>query len=50
VNLSALSTPSLGSVLLASTNPDRQRAWYERAFGVTADAGPDSAAGHPWLP
>jgi hypothetical protein len=38
VNLSALPTPSLGSVLLASTDPDRLRAWYERAFGVTADA------------
>ena len=38
MNLSALSTPSLGSVLLASTDPDRLRAWYERAFGVTADA------------
>jgi predicted enzyme related to lactoylglutathione lyase len=38
VNLSALSTPSLGSVLLASANPDRLRVWYERAFGVTADA------------
>lgn len=38
MNLSALPTPSLGSVLLASTDPDRLRAWYERAFGVTADA------------
>ncbi len=30
--------PAIGSVLLASTDPDRLRAWYERAFGVSADA------------
>ncbi|GIF07055.1 VOC family protein [Actinoplanes siamensis] len=29
--------PVLGSLLLASTDPDRLRDWYERAFGVTAD-------------
>ena len=28
-------TPALGSILLGSTDPDRLRAWYERAFGVT---------------
>jgi predicted enzyme related to lactoylglutathione lyase len=31
-------TPPLGSILLASTDPDRLRAFYERAFGVVADA------------
>jgi catechol 2,3-dioxygenase-like lactoylglutathione lyase family enzyme len=31
-------TPAVGSILLASTDPDRLRAWYERALGVTADA------------
>jgi predicted enzyme related to lactoylglutathione lyase len=31
------STPTIGSILLASTDPDRLRAWYERAFGVPAD-------------
>jgi catechol 2,3-dioxygenase-like lactoylglutathione lyase family enzyme len=30
--------PVIGSVLLASTDPARLRAWYERAFGATADA------------
>lgn len=29
--------PAIGSLLLASSRPDRLRAWYERAFGVTAD-------------
>jgi predicted enzyme related to lactoylglutathione lyase len=29
--------PQIGSVLLASTDPARLRAWYEQAFGVTAD-------------
>ena len=29
--------PTIGSFLLASTDPDRLRGWYERAFGVTAD-------------
>lgn len=29
--------PVIGSILLASTDPVRLRAWYERAFGVTAD-------------
>lgn len=29
--------PIIGSILLASTDPDRLRAWYERAFGVSAD-------------
>jgi catechol 2,3-dioxygenase-like lactoylglutathione lyase family enzyme len=28
-------TPPLGSILLASSAPDRLRAWYERAFGAT---------------
>jgi len=31
-------TPTLGSILLASSDPDRLRAWYERAFAVTPDA------------
>lgn len=31
------STPAIGSILLASTNPGWLRAWYEHAFGVTAD-------------
>jgi predicted enzyme related to lactoylglutathione lyase len=31
------SAPALGSVLLASTDPELLRGWYERAFGVTAD-------------
>jgi catechol 2,3-dioxygenase-like lactoylglutathione lyase family enzyme len=30
--------PTVGSLLLASTDPGRLRGWYERAFGVTADA------------
>ena len=30
-------TPELGSILLASTNPDRLRSWYERALAVTPD-------------
>jgi predicted enzyme related to lactoylglutathione lyase len=30
-------TLGIGSILLASTDPERLRAWYERAFGVTAD-------------
>jgi predicted enzyme related to lactoylglutathione lyase len=29
--------PTIGSFLLASTDPVRLRGWYERAFGVTAD-------------
>ncbi|MFP3961676.1 VOC family protein [Actinomadura fulvescens] len=29
--------PAIGSILLASTDPDRLRAWYERAFGVEAN-------------
>jgi hypothetical protein len=29
-------TTTLGSILLASTDPDRLRAWYQKAFGVTA--------------
>jgi predicted enzyme related to lactoylglutathione lyase len=29
--------PAIGSILLASTDPGRLRAWYERAFGMTAD-------------
>jgi catechol 2,3-dioxygenase-like lactoylglutathione lyase family enzyme len=28
-------TPTLGSILLASTHPDRLRTWYERAFAVS---------------
>jgi catechol 2,3-dioxygenase-like lactoylglutathione lyase family enzyme len=31
------SLPTVGSLLLASTDPGRLRGWYERAFGVTAD-------------
>ncbi len=31
-------TPVIGSILLASTDPGRLRAWYERAFNVRADA------------
>jgi hypothetical protein len=31
-------SPVIGSILLGSTDPGRLRAWYERAFGVTADA------------
>jgi predicted enzyme related to lactoylglutathione lyase len=31
------STPTLGSILLASTNPQRLRAWYEVAFAVSAN-------------
>ena len=30
-------TPTLGSVLLASTNVHRVRDWYERAFGVATN-------------
>jgi predicted enzyme related to lactoylglutathione lyase len=30
--------PVVGSILLASTDPDRLRTWYERAFGATAGA------------
>jgi predicted enzyme related to lactoylglutathione lyase len=30
--------PTVGGFLLASTDPGRLRSWYERAFGVTADA------------
>ena len=29
--------PVIGSILLASTDPARLRAWYEHAFGTTAD-------------
>jgi len=29
----------IGSILLASTDPDALRGWYERAFGVVADPG-----------
>lgn len=32
------STPAIGSILLASKDPERLRSWYESAFGVTADA------------
>ncbi len=35
---SSRATPALGSILLASRAPERLRAWYERAFGVRADA------------
>jgi catechol 2,3-dioxygenase-like lactoylglutathione lyase family enzyme len=37
VETSAATPPGIGSVLLASTDPERLRAWYERAFGVPAD-------------
>lgn len=30
--------PSLGSILLASADPTRLRAWYERAFDATVDS------------
>ena len=30
-----MSTPALGSILLASTDPDRLRGWYQRAFDAT---------------
>jgi catechol 2,3-dioxygenase-like lactoylglutathione lyase family enzyme len=30
-----MTTPTLGSILLASTDPDRLRSWYEQAFGVS---------------
>ncbi len=29
--------PVIGSILLASADPDRLRIWYEQAFGVTPD-------------
>jgi catechol 2,3-dioxygenase-like lactoylglutathione lyase family enzyme len=32
------SAPAIGSILLASTDPGGLRTWYERAFGVPADA------------
>ena len=35
--LQCMRTPPLGSILLASTDPDRLRAWYERAFAVAPD-------------
>jgi hypothetical protein len=34
-SLLLMHTPALGSILLASTDPDRLRSWYERAFDVT---------------
>jgi predicted enzyme related to lactoylglutathione lyase len=33
----SMTAPAIGSILLASADPDRLRSWYERAFGVTAD-------------
>ena len=38
MNEQTMPAPAIGSILLASTDPERLRAWYERAFGVTADA------------
>src|ERR1700761_53982 len=35
--MAELQTPLIGSILLASTEPTRLRAWYEQAFGRTAD-------------
>jgi catechol 2,3-dioxygenase-like lactoylglutathione lyase family enzyme len=35
--MAELQTPLIGSILLASTEPTRLRAWYEQAFGTTAD-------------
>ncbi|GAA2413368.1 hypothetical protein GCM10010191_23870 [Actinomadura vinacea] len=32
------STPAIGGIRLGSREPERLRAWYERAFGVRADA------------
>lgn len=40
--------PTIGSFLLASTDPVRLRGWYERAFGVTADA--DGNDDFAWAP
>jgi predicted enzyme related to lactoylglutathione lyase len=31
-------SPAVGSILVGSTDPGTLRAWYEAAFGVTADA------------
>jgi catechol 2,3-dioxygenase-like lactoylglutathione lyase family enzyme len=36
--VTATPAPVIGSMLLASTNPDRLRTWYEQAFNVQADA------------
>ena len=33
-----MTTPQLGSILLASTDPDSLRGWYEKAFDVTPNA------------
>jgi predicted enzyme related to lactoylglutathione lyase len=35
--MTELQSPVIGSILLASTDSARLRAWYERAFGITAD-------------
>ena len=35
--MAELQTPLIGSILLASTEPTRLRAWYEQAFSTTAD-------------
>jgi hypothetical protein len=32
-----MSTPHLGSLLLASTDPGRLKAWYQGALGLQAD-------------
>lgn len=32
-----MTTPALGSILLASSDPDRLRSWYESAFGAVPD-------------
>src|SRR6266581_8291153 len=35
--MTELQTPFVGSILLASTDPSRLRAWYQRAFDVPPD-------------
>jgi predicted enzyme related to lactoylglutathione lyase len=34
-----VATPALGSILLASADPDPLRRWYEEAFDTSADSG-----------
>lgn len=36
-----MATPTLDSMLLSSTDPDRLRDFYTKAFDVTAEASPD---------
>lgn len=37
-NASITKSPVLGSILIASRDPDRLRGWYEQAFGLSADS------------